>query len=81
MIKKKVLDAKMEKADPRYFTGDAWLVRLAASDDITVNAARVTFAPDSVFTHIAIQPKMGGKEIDWLGEVSDEEYGSAVVVA
>jgi quercetin dioxygenase-like cupin family protein len=132
MIKKSISDAKMTKADPKYFTGDVWLVRLAGSDDIAVNTARVTFAPgarnywhthpggqiliategqgyvqkkgeaiqvmlpgdavtilageehwhgaapDSVFTHIAIQPKVGGKEIDWLTEVTDAQYGSAV---
>ena len=34
-------------------------------------------APDSVFTHIAIQPKIAGKgEIEWLKAVTEEEYGS-----
>ena len=31
-------------------------------------------APDSVFTHIAIQPKVGDTLFDPLEEVTDEEY-------
>lgn len=31
-------------------------------------------APDSAMTHIAIQEHQGGKTVEWLGKVSDEQY-------
>ena len=33
-------------------------------------------APDSLFTHIAIQPVPEGKEVNWMSAVTDEEYNS-----
>lgn len=30
--------------------------------------------PDSLFTHIAIQPILDGKDITWMNAVTDEEY-------
>ncbi len=32
--------------------------------------------PDSSFTHLAVQESQAGKTADWLGKVSDEQYGS-----
>ena len=129
MIRKKADSFKTILANADYFTGTAWTTRLAASDEIAVNAVRVVFepgsrnhwhthpggqiliategkgyvqkkgepiqlllpgdtvtilageehwhgaSPDSVFTHIAIQPNIAGKgEIEWLQPVTDEEY-------
>jgi len=32
-------------------------------------------APATSMTHIAIQERLGGKAVDWLEKVSDEQYG------
>ena len=32
-------------------------------------------APATAMTHIAIQEKLDGKNVDWLEKVSDEQYG------
>jgi len=32
-------------------------------------------APATAMTHIAIQERLGGKAVDWLEKVSDEQYG------
>lgn len=32
-------------------------------------------APNTAMTHIAIQEKLDGKTVDWLEQVSDEQYG------
>jgi quercetin dioxygenase-like cupin family protein len=32
-------------------------------------------APATAMTHIAIQDSVGGKNVEWLDKVSDEEYG------
>ncbi len=32
-------------------------------------------APSVAMTHIAIQERLGGKAVDWLEKVTDEEYG------
>lgn len=34
-------------------------------------------APDSRFTHIGITPKASENKVEWLGEVTDEEYKQA----
>lgn len=34
-------------------------------------------APDSRFTHIGITPRVGENKVEWLGEVTDKEYGQA----
>jgi quercetin dioxygenase-like cupin family protein len=51
---------------------------LLPGDTVTILAGEEHWhgaAPDSLFTHIAIQPNIGGKgEIEWLGPVTDEEY-------
>ncbi|HET9833291.1 MAG TPA: cupin domain-containing protein [Vicinamibacterales bacterium] len=31
--------------------------------------------PTTAMTHIAIQERIGGKAVDWLEKVSDEQYG------
>jgi len=31
-------------------------------------------APDTAMTHIAIQEEQGGKAVDWMEQVSDEQY-------
>lgn len=31
-------------------------------------------APTTAMTHIAIQEKLNGKVVDWMGQVSDEQY-------
>lgn len=33
--------------------------------------------PESAMTHIAIQEKLNGKTVDWLEQVSDEQYQRA----
>ncbi len=33
-------------------------------------------APTTAMTHIAIQEKLGGKSVDWMEPVSDEQYGA-----
>ncbi len=33
-------------------------------------------APTTAMTHIAIQEKLNGKNVDWLEKVSDEQYGA-----
>ena len=33
-------------------------------------------APTTAMTHIAIQEKLGGKTVDWMEPVSDEQYGA-----
>lgn len=35
-------------------------------------------APDSRFTHIGITPKVSENQVEWLGEVNNEEYNQAV---
>lgn len=35
-------------------------------------------APDSRFTHIGITPKASRNSVEWLGEVTDEEYSKAI---
>lgn len=35
-------------------------------------------APDSHFTHIGITPKASQNKVEWIGEVTDEEYSNAV---
>lgn len=32
-------------------------------------------APTTAMTHIALQDKAGGKNVDWLDKVTDEQYG------
>ena len=32
-------------------------------------------APTTAMTHIAIQEALGGKAVDWMEKVSDEQYG------
>ena len=32
-------------------------------------------APNTAMTHIAIQEALDGKMVDWMGKVSDEQYG------
>jgi quercetin dioxygenase-like cupin family protein len=32
--------------------------------------------PTSAMTHIAIQEKLNGKNVDWMEKVSDEQYGA-----
>lgn len=32
-------------------------------------------APTTAMTHIAIQEKLNGKNVDWLEKVADEQYG------
>jgi len=32
-------------------------------------------APTTAMTHIAIHEQLGGKTVDWMEKVSDEEYG------
>lgn len=32
-------------------------------------------APTTALTHIAVQEAVGGKNVDWLEKVSDEQYG------
>ena len=32
-------------------------------------------APDTAMTHIAVQEVQGGKAVDWLEKVSDDQYG------
>jgi quercetin dioxygenase-like cupin family protein len=32
-------------------------------------------APTTAMTHIAIQERLGGKAVDWLEKVTDEQYG------
>ena len=53
---------------------------LLPSDVVTIYAGEEHWhgaAPDSIFTHIAIQPVLeDGKDIDWLAPVTDEEYNS-----
>lgn len=34
-------------------------------------------APDSHFTHIGITPKASENKVEWLGEVTDQEYEQA----
>jgi quercetin dioxygenase-like cupin family protein len=129
MIKKSADSFQTLLANAEYFTGTVWATRLVASDEVSVNAVRVTFEPsarnnwhthpggqiliategkgyvqkkgepvqfllpgdtvtilageehwhgakpDSVFTHIAIQPIIAGKgDVEWLQPVTDEEY-------
>jgi 4-carboxymuconolactone decarboxylase len=38
-------------------------------------------APDSSMTHLAVQEHQGGKAVDWLEKVSDEQYLRAVATA
>lgn len=33
-------------------------------------------APETAMTHIAVQEKLNGKNVDWLEKVSDEQYGA-----
>jgi quercetin dioxygenase-like cupin family protein len=33
-------------------------------------------APTTAMTHIAIQEKVNGKNVDWLEKVTDEQYGA-----
>jgi quercetin dioxygenase-like cupin family protein len=33
-------------------------------------------APTTAMTHIAIQEKLNGKNVDWLERVTDEQYGA-----
>jgi len=33
-------------------------------------------APNIAMTHIAIQEQLDGKAVDWLAQVSDDEYGA-----
>ena len=33
-------------------------------------------SPNTAMTHIAVQETLGGKNVDWLEHVSDEQYGS-----
>jgi quercetin dioxygenase-like cupin family protein len=53
---------------------------LLPGDTVTILAGEEHWhgaAPDSVFTHIAIQPKVAGKGvIEWLGPVTDKEYAA-----
>lgn len=35
-------------------------------------------APDSRFTHIGITPKASRNNVEWFGEVTDEEYSKAI---
>jgi hypothetical protein len=32
-------------------------------------------APTTAMTHIAIQERLDGKVVDWMEQVSDEQYG------
>ncbi len=31
-------------------------------------------APTTAMTHTAVQEKLGGKTVDWMEQVSDEQY-------
>jgi quercetin dioxygenase-like cupin family protein len=33
-------------------------------------------APTTAMTHIALQEKLGGKAVEWMEKVSDEQYGA-----
>ena len=33
-------------------------------------------SPTTAMTHIAIQEQLDGKAVDWLEQVSDEQYGA-----
>ena len=33
-------------------------------------------APTTAMTHIAIQEALDGKVVEWLGKVTDEQYGA-----
>lgn len=35
-------------------------------------------APESQFTHIGVTPKATTNKVEWIGEVTDEEYNKAV---
>jgi hypothetical protein len=37
-------------------------------------AKSIGAAPATAMTHIAIQEQLGGKLVDWLEKVSDEQY-------
>jgi quercetin dioxygenase-like cupin family protein len=36
-------------------------------------------APTTAMTHIAIQEKMAGKTVDWMEQVSDEQYQASLI--
>lgn len=73
-------------AYPQYFTGQSYLKMLTKGK---IPVANVTFepgcrnhwhgaAPDSWFSHIAIEVPAEGSSNEWCEEVSDEEYKKAV---
>lgn len=35
-------------------------------------------APDSRFTHIGVTPKANTNKVEWIGEVTDEEYNQVI---
>jgi quercetin dioxygenase-like cupin family protein len=52
---------------------------LLPGDVVTISANEVHWhgaTADSLFTHIAIQPVLDGKEVTWMNPVTDEEYNS-----
>lgn len=54
--------------------------RLQPGDVVNIPANTIHWhgaAPDSRFTHIGITPKVSENSAEWLGEVTDEEYGEA----
>ena len=55
-------------------------LRLAPGDVVNIPAGTIHWhgaAPDSRFTHIGITPKASQNQVEWLGEVTDEEYNRA----
>lgn len=55
--------------------------RLRSGDVVNIPGGVVHWhgaAPDSSFTHIGITPKAGGNSVEWLGEVTEQEYIQAI---
>jgi quercetin dioxygenase-like cupin family protein len=54
--------------------------RLIPGDVVNIPAGTIHWhgaAPDSCFTHIGITPEASRNQVEWLGEVTDEEYNRA----
>lgn len=55
--------------------------QLHTGDVVQIPASTVHWhgaAPDSRFTHVGITPKVNENKVEWLGEVTDEEYRQAI---
>jgi len=72
-------DLKIEKGPEKYFTGSVQIAGLFQREDPSrVTGAIVSFEPGAsgrhAMSHVAIQEKVNGLNVEWMEHVSDQQY-------